>query len=280
MGKKLRSKRGSSSKIPLKEFHSSLVKKKLGPNSSNLANDKNQSNIDYMQRQLELEFEHDDFDIEETYCDAPEAYNAMVGSSVCQGSSSEQGLGKTTVPKPMGDIETATKGSAPTTNVQDYNEAKGHAQVRMSCVEGLVDVASMDSQTEAEMVQSHSSNGLGQAFRIKRRHSEERRIKGARARKKTCVTVCGVSELDACSDACARTVYVNQHQVPNWNDICLRRCQSECLKLCLFMVFIPFSKPDMDCCVLLHASVELHINFMILATDCFTLGQLVVFLFL
>ncbi|CAL5365578.1 unnamed protein product [Camellia sinensis] len=142
----------------------------------------------------------------------------------------------------MGDIETATKGSAPTTNVQDYNEAKGHAQVRMSCVEGLVDVASMDSQTEAEMVQSHSSNGLecrsilpaivaGQAFRIKRRHTEEQRIKGARARKKTCVTVCGVSELDACSDACARTVYVNQHQVPNWNDICLRRCQSECLKL-------------------------------------------------
>ncbi|XP_028091427.1 uncharacterized protein LOC114291762 [Camellia sinensis] len=93
----------------------------------------------------------------------------MVGSSVCQGSSSEQGLGKTTVPKPMGDIETATKGSAPTTNVQDYNEAKGHAQVRMSCVEGLVDVASMDSQTEAEMVQSHSSNGLGyeELFEIK-----------------------------------------------------------------------------------------------------------------
>ncbi|KAG4109151.1 hypothetical protein ERO13_1Z049407v2 [Gossypium hirsutum] len=47
----------------------------------------------------------------------------------------------------------------------------------------------------------------------------------------TCVTVCGVSELDACSDACARTVCVNQHQVPNWNDICLRRCQSECLRL-------------------------------------------------
>ncbi|ERM98452.1 hypothetical protein AMTRI_Chr07g28520 [Amborella trichopoda] len=47
----------------------------------------------------------------------------------------------------------------------------------------------------------------------------------------TCVTVCGVSELDACAEACARTVCVNQHHVPNWNDICLRRCQSECLKL-------------------------------------------------
>ncbi|KAK9713976.1 hypothetical protein RND81_06G062700 [Saponaria officinalis] len=47
----------------------------------------------------------------------------------------------------------------------------------------------------------------------------------------TCVTVCGVSGLDACTDACVRTVCVNQHQLPNWNDICLRRCQSECLKL-------------------------------------------------
>ncbi|KAL9268494.1 hypothetical protein AKJ16_DCAP25538, partial [Drosera capensis] len=102
----------------------------------------------------------------------------------------------------------------------------------------------------------------GQAFRIKRRRAEEQNIKSARGREKssddifvcergctskrmlkkvgafskdpipdTCVTVCGVSELDACSDACARTVCVNQHHVPNWNDVCLRRCQSECLKL-------------------------------------------------
>jgi hypothetical protein len=47
----------------------------------------------------------------------------------------------------------------------------------------------------------------------------------------TCVTVCGVSELDACTDACARTVCVNQHHLPNWNDICLRRCQNQCLRL-------------------------------------------------
>ncbi|XVF39632.1 hypothetical protein PTKIN_Ptkin01aG0049300 [Pterospermum kingtungense] len=47
----------------------------------------------------------------------------------------------------------------------------------------------------------------------------------------TCITVCGVSEVDACADACARAVCVNQHQVPNWNDICLRKCQSECLRL-------------------------------------------------
>ncbi|KAG7034400.1 hypothetical protein SDJN02_04128, partial [Cucurbita argyrosperma subsp. argyrosperma] len=102
----------------------------------------------------------------------------------------------------------------------------------------------------------------GQAYRMRRRHSEEQKVKTARGREKnpddifvcervctskrmlkkvgsfskdpipdTCVTVCGLSELDACTDACARTVCVNQHQVPNWNDICLRRCQSECLKL-------------------------------------------------
>lgn len=102
----------------------------------------------------------------------------------------------------------------------------------------------------------------GQAIRMKNRRAEEQRLKTLRGREKssddifvcervctskrmlnkvgafskdpnpdTCVTVCGVSELDACADACARTVCVNQHQVPNWNDICLKRCQSECLKL-------------------------------------------------
>ncbi|KAK4722523.1 hypothetical protein R3W88_012756 [Solanum pinnatisectum] len=102
----------------------------------------------------------------------------------------------------------------------------------------------------------------GQAFRTKKRRDEEERLNRTRGREKnsddifvcervctsnrmlkkvgafskdptpdTCVTVCGVSELDACADACARTVCVNQHQVPNWNDICLKRCQSECLRL-------------------------------------------------
>lgn len=102
----------------------------------------------------------------------------------------------------------------------------------------------------------------GQAWRMKNRRAEEQRLRSARGRDKssdelfvcervctskrmlkkvgafskeptpdTCVTVCGVSELDACADACARTVCVNQHQVPNWNDTCLKRCQSECLRL-------------------------------------------------
>lgn len=46
----------------------------------------------------------------------------------------------------------------------------------------------------------------------------------------TCVTVCGVSEVDACSEACVRSVCANAHHVPNWNDICLRRCQTQCIK--------------------------------------------------
>uniref|UniRef100_A0A0V0GLQ0 Putative ovule protein n=1 Tax=Solanum chacoense TaxID=4108 RepID=A0A0V0GLQ0_SOLCH len=106
-----------------------------------------------------------------------------------------------------------------------------------------------------------SCNGRA-SFRTKKRRDEEERLNRARGREKnsddifvcervctsnrmlkkvgafskdptpyTCVTVCGVSELDACADACARTVCVNQHQVPNWNDICLKRCQSECLRL-------------------------------------------------
>ncbi|KAJ6939568.1 hypothetical protein NC651_005886 [Populus alba x Populus x berolinensis] len=100
----------------------------------------------------------------------------------------------------------------------------------------------------------------GQALRMKKRRADEQRLKSARGREKssdeifvcervctskrmlkkvgalskdptidTCVTVCGVSELDACADACARTVCVNQHQVPNWNDICLRRSLQEIL---------------------------------------------------
>ncbi|KAH9690400.1 hypothetical protein KPL70_015793 [Citrus sinensis] len=100
---------------------------------------------------------------------------------------------------------------------------------------------------------------MGQALRMKKRRAEEQRLKSARGREKssddifvcervctskrmlkkvgslskeptidTCVTVCGVSQIDACADACARTVCVNQHQVPNWNDICLRKCQRQC----------------------------------------------------
>lgn len=46
----------------------------------------------------------------------------------------------------------------------------------------------------------------------------------------TCVTVCGVSAHDACTDACQRAVCSIPHQVPAWNDACLKRCTAECLK--------------------------------------------------
>ncbi|XP_043697744.1 uncharacterized protein At5g64816-like [Telopea speciosissima] len=100
----------------------------------------------------------------------------------------------------------------------------------------------------------------GQAIRMKRRRAEEQRLRSARENSSgdifvcervctskrmlkkvgavtkdptpdTCITVCGVSQIGACIDACARTVCVNQYQVPNWNDVCLRKCQNECLKL-------------------------------------------------
>lgn len=44
----------------------------------------------------------------------------------------------------------------------------------------------------------------------------------------TCVTVCGTSTVDACTDACQRAVCATVHQVPAWNDNCLSRCSSEC----------------------------------------------------
>lgn len=46
----------------------------------------------------------------------------------------------------------------------------------------------------------------------------------------TCVTVCGVSAHDACADACQRAVCSVPHQVPAWNDACLKRCTAECMK--------------------------------------------------
>lgn len=46
----------------------------------------------------------------------------------------------------------------------------------------------------------------------------------------SCVTVCGDSAPDACTSACALSVCVNVHQVPAWNDACIARCTSECLR--------------------------------------------------
>ncbi|KAL0041538.1 hypothetical protein WJX79_006787 [Trebouxia sp. C0005] len=46
----------------------------------------------------------------------------------------------------------------------------------------------------------------------------------------TCVTVCGTSATDACTEACQKTVCTNMQQVPAWNDSCLQRCTAECLR--------------------------------------------------
>lgn len=47
----------------------------------------------------------------------------------------------------------------------------------------------------------------------------------------TCVTVCGLSAVEACTEACQRAVCSGTHSVPAWNDACLRRCATGCLSL-------------------------------------------------
>ena len=42
--------------------------------------------------------------------------------------------------------------------------------------------------------------------------------------------VCAYAGVDACEDACQRAVCLNMHQVPAWNDACLRKCTSECVR--------------------------------------------------
>mmetsp|Transcript_11569 Transcript_11569/g.42317 ORF Transcript_11569/g.42317 Transcript_11569/m.42317 type:complete len:121 (+) Transcript_11569:307-669(+) len=46
----------------------------------------------------------------------------------------------------------------------------------------------------------------------------------------TCVTVCGESRLDSCTEACQRTLCFGDHQVPAWNEECMKKCTQECLK--------------------------------------------------
>ncbi|KAG7671349.1 hypothetical protein Ndes2526B_g02152 [Nannochloris sp. 'desiccata'] len=46
----------------------------------------------------------------------------------------------------------------------------------------------------------------------------------------TCVTVCGVSALDACTEACQQAVCSSMHQVPAWNEACITRCSTECTR--------------------------------------------------
>ncbi|ERN09250.1 hypothetical protein AMTRI_Chr13g82510 [Amborella trichopoda] len=49
----------------------------------------------------------------------------------------------------------------------------------------------------------------------------------------TCLTVCGVSGLDCCVNACTSSICAEDHHppIPNWGDVCVKRCQNQCLKL-------------------------------------------------
>ena len=46
----------------------------------------------------------------------------------------------------------------------------------------------------------------------------------------SCITVCGPVQEDACAEACQRAVCASLHQVPAWNDACLKRCTTECTR--------------------------------------------------
>eukprot|EP00245_Coleochaete_scutata_P018537 TRINITY_DN9714_c0_g1_i1.p2 TRINITY_DN9714_c0_g1~~TRINITY_DN9714_c0_g1_i1.p2 ORF type:complete len:120 (-),score=14.46 TRINITY_DN9714_c0_g1_i1:328-687(-) len=88
---------------------------------------------------------------------------------------------------------------------------------------------------EEEKLRGRDSKSTGDLFVCERVCTSKRMLNKVGAFSKdptpnTCVTVCGVSEVDACTEACRRSVCVNPHHVPNWNDVCMRRCSEECLK--------------------------------------------------
>ncbi|KAL3700525.1 hypothetical protein R1sor_018547 [Riccia sorocarpa] len=47
---------------------------------------------------------------------------------------------------------------------------------------------------------------------------------------RTSIGVMRSSGVDACADACWKSVCATAHHVRNWNGICMSRCQSQCLK--------------------------------------------------
>lgn len=98
-----------------------------------------------------------------------------------------------------------------------------------------------DTQPNTQQTHTHSAvgedvaGGDGSGFVCERVCTSDRLLRrlGGLAREPTrnsCVTVCGVSSHDACVEACQRSVCSVPHQVPAWNEACLRRCTAECLK--------------------------------------------------
>ncbi|XRB01745.1 GTPase [Pycnococcus provasolii] len=45
-----------------------------------------------------------------------------------------------------------------------------------------------------------------------------------------CMTVCADNEQEACTEACAQVMCADSHEVPAWNDACVKRCTAECTK--------------------------------------------------
>ncbi len=96
-------------------------------------------------------------------------------------------------------------------------------------------VVKTNRRREEENLRSRDNKGSTDQFVCERVCTSKKMLNRVGAFSKdptpdTCVTVCGVSEVDACGEACALCVCANAHHVPNWNDICMRRCQTQCLK--------------------------------------------------
>lgn len=95
--------------------------------------------------------------------------------------------------------------------------------------------AKAKSKAEAEAEDAEGEGAAGTSFVCERVCTSERLLKrmGGLAKDPTpnnCITVCGLSSGDACVEACQRAVCSQLHQVPDWNDQCLKRCSTECLK--------------------------------------------------
>lgn len=120
-------------------------------------------------------------------------------------------------------------------------------------------VVKTNRRREEENLRSRDNKGSTDQFVCERVCTSKKMLNRVGAFSKdptpdTCVTVCGVSEVDACGEACALSVCANAHHVPNWNDICMRRCQTQCLKASIQLFLLQcycfqlsiFCPPDMS----------------------------------
>ena len=94
-------------------------------------------------------------------------------------------------------------------------------------------VTSKGKKSNSVSKKSREDDGADPSFVCERVCASDRLLRrlGGLAKDPTpqsCVTICGVSRIDSCTESCQRVVCMNMHQVPAWNDQCLKRCTTEC----------------------------------------------------